>query len=312
MSHEETPAFARIVAVGSRKHGIVDLRDLEQAGVSRSTILLWVRSGRLHRIHRGVYSIVPPAMLADEGRWLAAVLACGPGAVLSHAAAAELLGLIERWRRRVPLHVSVLDRRRVRLPAIQVHRPRHLEARDVIVHHGIPTTTETRTLFDQASVVSRRTLREQFERAEYLEKLDRGRLRTLLIGATGRRGIGNLERLAGYEPLPLSRTRSRLERIILSLCRTRSLPVPGVNVPLLDYEVDFLWPEALLVIEADGGQHRGEQRSRDNKRDLALQLAGYLVRRFTEDDLLDEAVVAEEILELLTARLAPVRPARDG
>ena len=242
-------------------------------------------------------------MLSDEGRWLAAVLTCGPSAVLSHSAAAELLGLVERWRRRVPLEVSVRDRRRLRPPGIVIHRPRNLEARDTTIRDGIPTTTETRTLFDQASVVSAGTLREQFERAEYLETLDRDRLRSLLIGATGRKGLRELSRLANHRPLPLSRTRSRLERIVLSICRTHSLPLPGVNVPLLDYEVDFLWPAARLVVEADGGWHAGERRARDNERDLRLQLAGYLVRRYSEDALANPRQVANEILEVLRNRL---------
>lgn len=243
-------------------------------------------------------------MLTAEGRWYASVLACGPGAALSHWAAAEHQLLIERWRRRVPLHVSLTDRRRIGPPGIVVHRPRGLEQRDIVVRGGIRVTTETRTLFDICSHTNARTLRELFERAEYLEALDHGRLRTLLIAATGRRGLDNLRELVGYEPLPLGRTRSRLERIILPLCRTHSLPLPGVNVPLLDYEVDFLWPEARLVVEADGGQHARERRAADNERDLRLQLAGYVVRRFNEEALADEDAVAAEILDVLTALLA--------
>lgn len=168
---------------------------------------------------------------------------------------------------------------------------------------GIRTTSETRTLFDLCSHCSAGVLRELFERAEYLETLDRGRLRTLLIGATGRRGLDALRTLSGYEPLPLSRTRSRLERIVLSLCRTHSLPLPAVNVPLLDYEADFFWPEARFVVEADGGRHTRGQRAADNERDLRLQLAGHLVRRYTEEELADEEAVAREILEILVARL---------
>ena len=238
-------------------------------------------------------------MLTAEGCWHAAVLACGPGAALSHWAAAEHLLLIERWRRRVPLHVSMVDRRRIRPPGVIVHRPRALEECDIVVRAGVRTTSETRTLFDLCSHTSARVLRELFERAEYLEELDRRRLHTLLIGATGRRGLDALRELSGYEPLPLSRIRSKLERIVLSLCRTYSVPLPGVNVPVLDYEVDFLWPEARLVVEADGGRHTREQRAKDNERDLRLQLAGYVVLRFTEEQLADEAAVAVRILSTL-------------
>ena len=207
----------------------------------------------------------------------------------------------------MPLHVSVTDRRYIRPRGIVVHRPRNLAEEDIVLELGIRTTSPTRTLFDLCSLTSAGVLRELFERAEYLEVLERRRMRSLLLGATGRRGLNHLEKLARYEPLPLSRTRSRLERIVLSVCRTYSLPLPAVNVPLLDYEVDFLWPEARLVVEADGGRHVGKRRSRDNERDTALQLAGYLVRRFNEEDLEDERAVAREILRLLRTKLAARR-----
>ena len=297
----------RICRSASRSHGVLDLADLTAAGLPTSTADDWVRRGHLHRLHRGVYSILPPPLLTDEGRWRAAVLACGPEAALSNWAAAEFLNLVERWKRRVPLHVSVVDRRDVRPRGIVVHRPRNLAEEDIIVELGIRTTSPTRTLFDLCSLTTATVLRELFERAEYLDVLDRGRLRSLLLAATGRRGLDQLEKLARYEPLPLSRIRSRLERIILSVCRTYALPVPAVNVPLLDYEVDFLWPDARLVVEADGGRHVGERRSRDNERDTMLQLAGYLVRRFNEEDLEDERAVAQEILRLLRARLPAQR-----
>jgi hypothetical protein len=302
MSSQSTPA-ARIAARASIRHGIVDAHDLSDLGIASSTVRAWVASGRVHRLHRNVYSVVPPSLISHEGRWLAAVLACGPGAALSYQAAAEHVGLIERWRRRVPLHVSLIDRRKVRLEGIIVHRPRHLEERDIKEHNGIRTTSATRTLFDLTSVVTPTVLRELFERAEYLEELDRARLRTLLIGATGRRGLRALRDLAGFEPIPLSRIRSKLEGIILKLCRTHSLPVPGVNVPFGDYELDFFWPAARLVVEADGGRHVRERRATDNERDLRLQLAGHLVRRYSEEALEEEPAVSRELLHLLMNRL---------
>ena len=300
---QDDPAARRVARYAAKTHAVLDLSEIAALGIPRSTAANWARSGRLHRVHRGVYSLVPGALLGDEGRWRAAIRACGPDAVLSHWAAAELLLLVERWKREVPLHVSVRDRRSPRPKGIVVHRPRHLEDEDVVAVHGLPTTSATRTLFDLCSMTSPAVLRELFERAEYLEILDRARLRSLLLNATGRRGLGALEELGGYQPLPLSRTRSRLERVVLSVCRTHSLPMPAVNVPLLDYEVDFLWREARLVLEADGGHHVRERRARDNERDAALQLAGYLVRRFTQEELDDSSAVAREILRLLRSGL---------
>lgn len=296
----DTPAA--VVAVATRQHGIVDSDQLHDLGLARSTVLNWVRAGRLFRLYRGVYAVVPPALLSDEGWWLAAVRACGPGAALSHGAAAKLLGLLEAYEHPA-LHVSLLDRRRIKPRGVVVHRPRNLEKRDITVRCGIPTTTPTRTLFDHCSVVGPAALRAQFERAESWESLDRPRLKTLLTGATGRRGLGHLRKLSGYEPIPLARTRSKLERLVLSLCRTHSLPIPAVNVPLLNYEVDLLWPDARFVVEADGGHHKGKQRDDDNERDLALQMAGYLVRRYSWDALEDEHEVAMEILGILRRRL---------
>ena len=302
MPSQYAPA-ERVAVHASRRHGVVSLDELRGLGIAPTTVREWVNRGHLHRLHRGVFSVVPPSLLNAEGRWLAAVVACGAGAALSHQAAAEHLTLIERWRRHVPLHVSVTDRSHLRIPGIAVHRPRHLEERDIKTHRGIRVTTETRTLVDLASVVSPRNLRELFERAEYLEELDRGRLHSLLNGATGRRGLGALRELAGYEPIPLSRIRSKLEGIILKLCRTHSLPVPGVNVPLGSFELDFFWPSARLVVEADGGRHVRERRTSDNERDLQLQLAGHVVRRYSEEALEDEEAVARELLHLLLNRL---------
>lgn len=184
---------------------------------------------------------------------------------------------------------------------------------DVTTRFAIPTTTPTRTLFDLASNVSPRELRSLFERSEYLEVLDRPRLRALLADATGRSGLGTLRDLLGFRPLPLAETRSRLERIVLGICRTHGLPVPLVNVPLLGYVADFLWPAANFVVEADGGHHRGAQRDRDNARDVLHGRAGYLVRRYSGEALEDEGAVAAEILEILRERLgdaATQRPDR--
>ena len=142
------------------------------------------------------------------------------------------------------------------------------------------------------------------ERAEYREELDRARMSELLTGATGRRGLGVLRELLGLESIPLSRTRSALERISLSVCREGDLPIPGVNVPLLDYEVDLHWPAARFVVEADGGQHVGEQRDRDNEQDVVLARAGILVRRYSLEALKDRGAVGREIREILIERLA--------
>jgi very-short-patch-repair endonuclease len=160
---------------------------------------------------------------------------------------------------------------------------------------GIRTTTPTRALYDLAPSLTPHRLRELFERCEYLDVLDRRRLAELLEPG----GRHALRDPLAYEPLPLAEVKSRLEQIVLSTCRAHSLPVPLVNVPVLDYEVDFFWPDARFIVEADGGQHRGERRERDNSRDTTLARAGLLSRRYTEFALADEAAVGAEVAEIL-------------
>ncbi len=233
---------------------------------------------------------------------MAAVLAGGPTAALSHASSAQHQGLDPTCRLGA-IHVSLPPPSKRSPRGLLVHHPRELEPRDVRLHRGIPATTASRTLFDLCSSLSANALRRQFEQAEYLRLLDRPRLAVLLDGASGRRGLRTLRDLLAEHPLPLGETRSHLERLLLKICRDHGLPLPAVNVPLLGYEVDFLWPAARFVVEADGGQHRGRQRDRDNERDLALARAGYLVRRCSGEALRDEQAVASEIPAILRERL---------
>ena len=167
LSQRRPPSFLLgcLAQIASREHGVIDLDTMIDAGIPPSTIRAWARRGHLHRLHDRVYSVIPPALLTQEGRWLAAVKSCGPDAVLSHGSAGQLRGLIPR-RARLAIHVSLTTRRRIRPAGIVVHRPRRLDARDVVHRLHIPTTSATRTLFDQAGIASGRELREQFEHAD--------------------------------------------------------------------------------------------------------------------------------------------------
>ena len=232
---------------------------------------------------------------------MAAVLACGEHAALFDPSAGELHGLVKPAG--YALHIA-LPRHVNRSPrGVIVHRPRDLQPRDLTRRLGIPTTSATRTLFDLASSLSAQGLREAFDQAVYLHLLNRPRLHALLADATGRRGLGTLRDLLAETLLPLSETRSRLERLILKICRANSLPIPATNVPVLGYEADFYWPTAHFIVEADGGQHRGPQRDSDNSRDVTHGRAGLLVRRYSEAALDDEDAVSTEILGILCERL---------
>ena len=235
---------------------------------------------------------------------MAAVLACGPGSVLSHTPGGQLLGITSR-RERTALHVSIAGRSGRSIAGVVTHRPRSLPPADRTSRLGIPVTTGTRTVWDLATVLTPLRTRRAFEQAEKLGLLDRDRLASLLAAHPSHRGAGALRELLAAAVLPLAATRSRLEEIVLETCRDHGLPLPASSVPLLGYEVDHLWPAALLVVEADGDDHLSRaQRDRDNERDARLARAGHLVRRYTWSALADRAGVAAEIAAILRERLA--------
>jgi len=299
MSASLTPLAERVIGLALRQRKIVDFADLLAAGLPHSTITSWLRTGRLYRVHEGVYSIVPPQTLDREERWYAAVRASGPGAALSHGPAGQLGGFVDH-RYRYALHVIVPDRCRRRIPGIVVHRPRLFAPRDTTEVGGIAVTTPTRTIWDMAMNHSPLQLRRAFEKAERLDKIDRARLEALTLSTPNRKGSGVIRQLLRDRPLPAADVRSWLEELLWETCIANGLPLPATNVPLLGYTVDFLWADARLVIEADGGDHlEPTQRDSDNARDFALQRADYLVRRYSSRDMTREAAVVGEVLSAL-------------
>jgi very-short-patch-repair endonuclease len=235
---------------------------------------------------------------------MAAVLACGTGALLSHRSAAALWGIRATTRSKIDV---TLGRSTGRAPVgIDVHRTRTLLARDSTQARRIPCTTVARTLLDLADVVDRRALERAYEQAGILRILDLADLEDVLGRAEGRLGAPVLRAvLADFDPgLPF--TRSELERRFLELCRNAALPSPRVNawIPVDGdgFEVDFSWPEQGLIAEADGYRAHGTPVAfeRDRQRDRLLQLAGWRVIRFTWRQLVNEpSEVADTICRLL-------------
>jgi hypothetical protein len=241
-------------------------------------------------------------MLTQEGRWLAAVRACGPNAFLSHGPAAQLQWLLDR-RERLALHVSLSDRCRRKLPGIVIHRPRSLPPEDTTTFLRVPTTTPTRTIWDLASHLTPQRLRRMLEKAEQKGKLQRGRLAELLAASPRHKGAGAIRSLLARCPRPAAEVRSELEELLREICSEHDVPLPVSNAPLLGYEVDFLWEDARLVVEADGDDHlTPSQRDRDNERDAVLARAGFLVRRYSGMALTDRTAVAQELLAILRER----------
>jgi very-short-patch-repair endonuclease len=293
----QPPAGRRIVALAERQHGVVTRTQLLAAGLSDDGITRRVRDGRLHRVHQGVYAVGRPT-LTTKGRFLAAVVSCGPDAALSHFAAAVLTKLMPERGPRIDVTVPRGGQRR-RRGAVIIHRAAVPE-RDVTVKEGIRVTTASRTIVDLADVLSQRQLARLFDEAAYL-RLDLGDLRP----REGRRGSGNLARVLATHDAGSTRTRSELEERMLSVCQSFRLPTPEVNSSIAGYEVDFVWREPRLIVETDGWAAHGTRQAfeRDRRRDADLLAAGWRVLRISYARLeRDPAWVAARIEQALSGR----------
>jgi very-short-patch-repair endonuclease len=303
----EPPSERAIVALAERQHGVVTLHQLQSIGLGKGAVAKRARAGRLHRIHRGVYAVGRPA-LTLRGRWMAAVLAYGPGAVLSHRSAAALHGIRPTNRRNSD--VTVPGRSARSRPGIDVHRSTTLQPEDVTTVDGIPCTTVARTLADLGDVVRRREVEKAVDQAEVLRLFDLRAVNEALERAGPCRGAGTLRAvLRDYERPTI--TRSELEEQFLALCRTSSLPSPAVNAWItlddgIAYNADFLWRAERLVAETDGRGFHGKRGAfeHDRLRDQRLTLAGYTVVRFTWRQVEREPRRVAGVLQGLLARLA--------
>jgi very-short-patch-repair endonuclease len=235
---------------------------------------------------------------------MAAVLAYGPKAVLSHRSAAALWNL--RRDNRAKTDISLPSRSARSRPGIDVHRTGTLTPADCTIHDGIPCTTLARTLLDLADVVYPRDLERAIEQAEVLRLFDLRAVDEVLARANGRRGAGVLRAvLAGLEQPALTDT--ELEERFLMLCRAATLPSPEVNVwldidDLPAVKADFLWRAERLVIETDGWESHGTRQAfeRDRRRDERLKLAGYDLLRFTRRRIVaDPGGVTRTVAQLL-------------
>jgi hypothetical protein len=285
--------------------------------MTASTVRNRVAAGHLHRIHRGVYA-VGHQVLSRHGQWMAAVLACGVGAVLSHRDAAALLGV--RPSNRARFDVTAPGRKGKTRARIDVHRADTLTAADVTVVDGIPCTTLARTLLDLAEVVPPRQVERAIDRAEQLRILDLRAIEDLLARSNGRRGARVLRAiLAGYL-VGRQRTRNELEVRLLELCLEAGGTRPLVNhhVDLDDggplIEGDLVYPDIKVIVEADGDQTHGTRAGRetDVKRDRRIRAAGWRVEHFTWREVFLEpgSVVAalRPILSTSAAGRASARP----
>jgi very-short-patch-repair endonuclease len=261
--------------IASQQHGVVSIGQLTAAGLDSAAINRRLRAGRLHRIHRGVYAVGHTG-LSNEGSWMAAVLACGEGAVLSHMAAAGLWRLLQPPMGAIDVTVPGDGGRRKR-PRIRLHRSRTLATEVTTRRQNIPVTTPARTIADLRRVVPDPQLRRAIREATVLS-LDLG------------------------EDVEAEPTRSELEHQFLLVCRRLRLPTPEVNARVGPFTVDFLWLQSRLIVETDGYRYHRSRLAfeEDRARDLELRLLGYEVVRFTYRQLTDDAAgIAAAVRALL-------------
>lgn len=290
-----------IEALATRQHGVVSRRQLLDLGLSADAIGRRHSRRELIRLHQGVYA-VGHRRLDSHARDLAAVLACGPGAVLSHRSAGRRHGLLRSASARIEVSVP---RGRGPRNGIVVHRPRVLRAEDRTVVEGIPLTSVARTVVDLAGGLDRSGLERVLGAADRAQLLDVVAIERTLEGlprAGGRRRL--LDVLSAYRSEPAF-TRSEAERRLLRLCRENGLPAPQANLWIAGYEIDLFWPDAGLAVEMDGWAFHSGRRAfhEDRRRDRALLAAGIETARVTPEDLRDPKALARELRSILARRL---------
>lgn len=301
------PAAEQALAeLATKQYGVVSIRQLlGPLGYSESTVGRAVATGRLISVYRGVYA-VGHAYLSPHGKHLSAVLACGPGALLSYRSAAWLWGLI-RYEPS-PFDVTATGPRRHSPSDVRVHRARHLTDFDRTLIHNIPVTSLSRTLLDYASVVRFEMLQKGIERAEELQLFDLVAVDELLGRTVGHPGHGPLRRaLALYRAAPF--TRSGLEDRFLELVEKAGLPKPVTGYNELGHELDVYWPEQELVVELDIFETHGTREAfeRDRLRAEDLLLEDIRMDRVTGPRLEREP---QRVIERI-ARLLAQRPLRE-
>jgi hypothetical protein len=277
----------RLLAVlAAKQGGVVARRQLLALGFTKAEIDIRVTDGRLHVLHRGVYAVGHRAIGITGRRW-AAVLACGDGAVLSHASAAAAWEIRRSASTRVD--VSVGRGGRMRRPGIRLHCRRSLSAADVTHLDGLPITTPARTVLDLAATGLRgRELEQVLDLAEQ-KHLDFSDIDDLLRRRARQPGTAALrEVLERYAPGSVD-TRSRLEEMCLELCDAHGIPRPSTNVVVAGRVRDLYWPHVPLVVEADSYRwhRRPSALNDDRERDAELTLAGIPHVRFTYEQVAD-------------------------
>jgi very-short-patch-repair endonuclease len=303
--------FKRAESLAQNQHGVLGRGQLLELGVHPQAIKHRVRTGRLYAVRRGVYSVAPELTL--HGHWMAAVLSCGPGAVLSDLSAAQLWQIfappgatppsLPVLDPPSPLHVSVPSTSGGVRRDLTLHRRPSLDSRQTTRRYRIPVTTPIATLVDLAASVAPERLERAINEADKRSLVDPDTLRAALDGFPRRRGLAALKAVLDGPTYAL--TDSELEQAFLRLVKRAGLPMPETQAQVNGFRVDFFWPELGLVVETDGlTYHRTPaQQARDRVRDQVHAAAGLICLRFTHGQVGSEAARVADTLARVAGRL---------
>lgn len=274
---EEPRSHHGVAKLARRQYGVVSGRQMAELGISKDQIFREVTNGRLHRVHRSVFAIGHDA-IPRHGRCMAAVLSCGPGALLSHRSAAWLWGLTSRWRQTV--EVTAATPRETR-HEVKLHNAKALQDEDRSTYERVPVTAIPRTLLDFAAV-DPTFLEAAIERAYRRGLLDLNAIDRLLVRSQGFRGVARLREAVEIYRVKAF-TRSLLERRFLSLVRRAGLRRPSMNLFIAGFELDAYWPIERFAVELDTYDHHGDPATfeTDRLRQEDLKLAGIEMARIT-------------------------------
>ena len=271
----------KVARLASEEWSVLSLEELQACGLSGDMVATRVHRAQFHRLHQGVY-LIGDRNVRPEARFLAAVKACGAGAVLSHFSAAALWGMVD-WDGRHP-EVTVQDTTPRVHAGIRAHRTRFLEAKDVRRYGGIPVTAPARTALDLCSQLPERAARRAVRKGVSDRFLNLRQLLEILDRQPRRPGVRRLRRIVAAGAVP---TRTELEDVVLDVILAAGLPRPDVNVPMsLDGRrviPDFRWPERRLIVEADSRTWHDNKLARedDAERQALLEAHGERVVRVT-------------------------------
>jgi very-short-patch-repair endonuclease len=293
-------------ALADMQHGVVARRQLREMGFSGKAIEHRLVRGRLHPVEWEVFAVGRP-QLDTRGRWMAAVLSCGPTAALSHWSAGALWGIADE-KHEIEVSVRTCTRRGRRGSGVRLHRRECLCSEELACHEGIPVTRPTRTLVDLAALAGPAGIERLVNEADRLNLVNPESLSASLGSYRGQRGVARLREALDSRTFRL--TDSELERRFLRLAREARLPVPETGSRLNGFKVDFHWPDMGLVVETDGLRyHRTPaQQARDRERDQAHVAAGLTALRFTHAQVFHEPERVRQTLRTVAHRLLE-RPA---